>query len=731
MTVPRSHMHIVIGALLLVWLCSQVALAANTVSITGVAPAYVWQVRNIETAGLGIHNPVGLAFSAKANTFQVVSGHASSQPVPRDTNLFLLTLMGTSAGMVRITAQVEDPINLTFDGKRDRLLIYRAAAGQLIEVAASRDGTLDPNGMKYYKAEYFNIQTPQGMTVDPASGDLYILDAAGPSLVRVTPDTAGGFDNTTIFRIDLQPTGLVQPRGLAWDPTTQHLHLVSPRAQALFEVTTTGHLVATRTLAGFGLRDLQGMVFAPSGDLTDDALQMSLYIADDGLATQPARGSGTRPTTAVAEAQADGTIVELSFAAPPPLAAPSFTASLVRTIDTATISPPSLDPSGLTYLPNSNTLLISDSEVEETVSGISHFQGANVWELSLGGSVVRTANISKVAPTVVPMTNEPSGVAWNLSNGHYYFSDDDKLRVYDLNPGADGLVGTTDDTWTYFSTLAAGNGDPEGITYDSWHNRLFVADGVNMEIYQYTLTGSLVSHFDVEAYGVLDPESVEFNPDSGTLFVLGNHEIPIIVETTTSGSLLETIDISAANTYAPAGLAYAPASDGSGAKRFYIVDRAIDNNDNPNIIDGKIFELTAPSPSTPTSTPTPTATPTSTPTPTATPTSTPPVVNAGPDQTIVLPNSAVLGGTVTDNGLPNPPGAVTTTWSKVGGSGSVTFANASAKSTTATFSATGTYTLRLTASDGELSGSDEVKVLVMRGGGGTTKVWLPVVMTQK
>jgi len=710
-------MHTVIGALLLVWLCSQVVLAANPIRITDAAPGFARRVRNIETERLGISNPVGLAFSPKANTFQVVSGNESLQPIPPDTNLFLLTLMEQSAGIVRIAAQIEDPINLTFDGKRNRLLIYRAAADQLIEVAASPDSTLDPNTMKYYKVGYLDVQTPQGMTVDPATGDLFILDAAGPSLVRVTPDNAGGFDTATILRIDLQPTGLVQPRGLAWDPTTQHLHIVSPRAQTLAEITTTGHMVATRTLAGFGIRDPQGMVFAPSGDLTDDALQMSLYIADDGLATQPAQESGTRLSAGATEAPADGNIVEVSFAAPPAPAASAFTSSLVRTVDTAAMSPPSPDPDGLTYLPNSNTLLMSDSEVEETVSGITHFQGANVWQLTLGGSVVRTANISKVAPTVVPMTNEPTGVAWNPSTGHYYFSDDDKLRVYDLNPGADGLVGTADDSWTYFSTLETGNGDPEGITYDSWHNRLFVADGVNMEIYQYTTTGTPIGHFDVEDYGVLDPESVEFNSTSGTLFVLGNHEIPIIVETTTSGSLLETIDISAVNTYAPAGLAYAPASDGSGAKRFYIVDRAVDNNENPNIVDGKMFEVTAPSPSTTT--------------PTATPTSTPPVVNAGADQTIVLPNSAVLGGTVTDDGLPNPPGAVTTAWSKVGGSGSVTFANASAKSTTATFSATGTYTLRLTASDGQLSGSDEVKVLVMRGGGGTTKVWLPVVMTKK
>ena len=38
----------------------------------------------------------------------------------------------------------------------------------------------------------------------------------------------------------------------------------------------------------------------------------------------------------------------------------------------------------------------------------------------------------------------------------------------------------------------------------------------------------------------------------------------------------------------------------------------------------------------------------------------PPTVNAGPDQTVTFPNSANLNGTVSDDGLPNPPATVTT-----------------------------------------------------------------------
>jgi hypothetical protein len=71
-----------------------------------------------------------------------------------------------------------------------------------------------------------------------------------------------------------------------------------------------------------------------------------------------------------------------------------------------------------------------------------------------------------------------------------------------------------------------------------------------------------------------------------------------------------------------------------------------------------------------------------------------PTVDAGPDQTIPFPGPAALDGTVTDDG------AVTTTWTQQSGPGTATFGNASLVDTTATFSAAGTYVLRLTADDG-------------------------------
>jgi hypothetical protein len=91
-----------------------------------------------------------------------------------------------------------------------------------------------------------------------------------------------------------------------------------------------------------------------------------------------------------------------------------------------------------------------------------------------------------------------------------------------------------------------------------------------------------------------------------------------------------------------------------------------------------------------------------------------PVVNAGADLTVTLPAAATLNGSVTDDGLPAPP-ALTIAWSKISGPGTVTFANASIASTTATFSTSGVYVLRLTASDGALSAFDEVQVTANGG----------------
>jgi hypothetical protein len=63
-------------------------------------------------------------------------------------------------------------------------------------------------------------------------------------------------------------------------------------------------------------------------------------------------------------------------------------------------------------------------------------------------------------------------------------------------------------------------------------------------------------------------------------------------------------------------------------KSLWIVDRGVDE-----VLDGQIFEIAVPDLDEPVG-------------------NLPPVVDAGPDQTVVYPNAVTLNGSVTDDGLP-------------------------------------------------------------------------------
>ncbi len=77
-------------------------------------------------------------------------------------------------------------------------------------------------------------------------------------------------------------------------------------------------------------------------------------------------------------------------------------------------------------------------------------------------------------------------------------------------------------------------------------------------------------------------------------------------------------------------------------------------------------------------------------------------------------NTDTVYATVADDGLPNPPGTVTGSWSKVSApSGqTVTFSGTSSLTSNLTFSGTGTYIVRYTASDSQLSNYADVIINV-------------------
>ncbi len=405
-----------------------------------------------------------------------------------------------------------------------------------------------------------------------------------------------------------------------------------------------------------------------------------------------ARGRGTVGAL-VAAALAAGSVVGLGVGSAATAAVPTTVATLVRTVATSTLSPPLPDPAGIVYLADRDSFLISDSEVDETPI----FQQANVLETTRRGAVLDRG-------LTMPDTKEAAGIGHNPSNGHAFISDDDQFRIHEFDPGTDGRYGTSDDTRTSFSTAAFGSTDPEDVAYFPPTGELFVLDGADNDVHRVSPgpngrfdgvapTGDdTTTELDIQVYGAEDPEGIGFHPDRGTLVVVDSTS-QAVYELNRELMLVSRVDISASGQVFAAGITVAPATDDPSRQDLYVVDRGVDNDVDPKENDGRLLELRVDLPPI---------------------VNLAPVVDAGRDAPVVVGQPLDLRATARDDGRPGP--STTLVWSKVSGPGSVTFGAATSSATTARFSATGSYVVRATSSDGTLAGVDDLTVTVVAAG---------------
>ena len=566
-------------------------------SAQGSAPG-VWQVQVLEGEQTGLTNPAGIAFSPRSNAFEVVESQAPGET----TNLVKLTPFAERAAEAQIAAAVQNPINVAYDNLVGRLLLLGAAGNQLLEVREDANGNIDPQTLVRHTIPDWGLQDPQGMAVD-ANGVLYILDAAGPRLLRVQPGAGGDLETASVSQINLS---LVAPRGIALDPTTGTLHVMALGEQRLYELSPAGDVLGVRDISSLGLQNSQGMVFAPSGDQTDDPARMSLFVAE---AADPAL-------------QSTGQIVELSLVAPDAL--PSGTtllpASLVRTFDTSVWKNPSPDPAGIDYFAPVGGFLITDSEVEESVNSNppAYWKGYNVFLSSLSGNLVGNCTTYKSGTVSLAYNNfstEPTGVAVNENNNHIFFTQDGSHgKLFEVSLGGDGTYCTTDDIVTSRAVATLyGATDAEDAAYGN--NTVFISDGTNAEVYVIPLgpdgvlssDDGAVYHWDTAVLGFHDLEGIDYNQDSGTLFIVSTQGSEnYLGEVSTSGQLLRAYSLSFMGTKGNirSDVVYAPGSQNQSGKNSYIASRGVDNNTDRLENDGKVWEIDISGTATPTPTPT-------------------------------------------------------------------------------------------------------------------------------
>jgi Bacterial Ig domain len=538
-----------------VLLLAQLALGEVAPSGAAQEPRPVHELRSVLTAEHGAARPTGLA--AREDGSLLVAHDAGGR-----TELLHLSPAEDRLATIVLPA-LTDPDTLAFDPAHDRLVSLDD--GDLMTVADTRLTATEPPTQRV-DAD-LRAADPRGATFDPTTGTWFVLDGATRTIVKI-PMVAGRPSSRTRVAV---PEAIGQRvQGLAFNPQDGLLYVGSPDTGLLYALDGSGTIRDTYSLESLGIRDLRALTFARSADSTDDPGTVHLFVADGGDATAQGRvveaTLATQATTAAAVAE-------------PP--------SLVQTLDVSRLTPPSPDPVGVTYMPAADRLMVSDSEVEE----MPIFRGVNLFQLTRGGQLTDTG-------VTTPWSNEPTGAGFNPANGTLFLSDDNANRVFAVRPGADGRYGTPDDTRTSVNTLLFGSDDAEGAEFDADTGHLMVADGVNREVYDINPVNAVfgdgddvVTHFDLEQHGVLDPEGIGVDTSRNSLVVMDRAGRKVY-EVTRSGALLRVIDLRPISARNPAGITVAPGSQGGTS--YWIVERGVDNNTDPNENDGRVYEIAAP-----------------------------------------------------------------------------------------------------------------------------------------
>ena len=672
-----------------VWLPLVSMLAALLTGVPTVAaarPPAAEQVDAVPTrvlepdGGVG-EEPSAVAYDARADVLVVLEPGRGGRP-----SVATIAPSGVPEASGELDLGVDDPAGAVYSPSTGTLVAVDGASGELVTVPVEQRRSRLSFGRPERQELGAEIADPRDLALSPDGGTLYVLDGAGQLIIVYTVEADGSLSSPSTGDrvIDLADAGVVEPAGIAVHPETGDLYVSDAADGTIKQLSPEGARLATLGVDDETSLDPGALTIAPTGDPTDDPDALSLFAVDIDAGT--AEGSQ---------------LVELSLTASVTAAAaasaPTDPTSVVAITATSDYSPPSPDPSGIAYVPPTDHLEISDGEVNEIPA---LFTGDNLFAATRDGALADTHSTTA-------FSDEPTGVAYNPANGHLFYSDDTGTRaIHELDPGADGQAHTGDDVVTMIPTESFGSTDPEGVTFDTQRGHLIMVDGLGEEIYDIDPGSNgvfdgvapagddIVTNFDTTALDLPDPEGVEFNPDNGNLYILSSKD-DVIGETTIEGTLLRYLPLDpAASLINPADVAYAPASAGGG-NNLYVVDRGIDNNNDPDENDGLLAELSFN-------------------------VNAPPVVDGGPDLTTTVGTPVTLDGTVSDDGLPDPPGAVTTTWSTVSGPGTVTFGDASSVDTTADFSTAGAYVLRLTADDGDVSSDDDVAVSVVGAGGEVT-----------
>jgi hypothetical protein len=262
--------------------------SVNTLAISATPTAALKKIRTVDTDNLlnadFFKTPdsiyPGIGFPPGANTLLLLN-----QPNRQASIVLISPPKGDENTVSRKSLQISDPINIAFDTvSRDAksyglstLFLLDTDLDELVSIKSASRNVMDQFNIKRLNVQKFGLTTPQGMTIDPETGRLFVLDSASsPRIVSIQSKPGREFADAEITPV-IPDTPQGNLRGLAFNPADGHLYVLSVDQQKLYELTLDGELVTSIDIPEHSVP--QGMIFAPSLDRTDPPSIFHLYLA--------------------------------------------------------------------------------------------------------------------------------------------------------------------------------------------------------------------------------------------------------------------------------------------------------------------------------------------------------------------------------------------------------------------------------------------------------------------
>ena len=231
-------------------------------------------IKSTDPAGITYHPPTGHLFIVDSEINEITS-------IWECANVFEIDLLGTQVfnvfdsyinrGLPCPARAGREPTGITYseyDGyfyitndDRARVLRYSYEDGFGEAIAAAHISDADF----------------EGIAADPSTGFLYVAVGIGSDSRVVIFDAELEF--VSEFLVSDHVT---DPEGIALNPDSKHLFIISAAESKIYEYTLDGVFVSEYDISGLRPEpdEPQGLTFAPSSDPNDDPNKLSLYIAD-------------------------------------------------------------------------------------------------------------------------------------------------------------------------------------------------------------------------------------------------------------------------------------------------------------------------------------------------------------------------------------------------------------------------------------------------------------------